>query len=106
MRKGIEAYLTVLIEAFWPKRRIMETYLNIAEWGPRRFGAEAAARANSEIGGEAVGWRSGATGDHPAQSAALPRRQAGPLRGAAIQVSSPPASAVVRRDRLDSCVYR
>ena len=45
-RKGIEAYLTILIEALWPKRRIMETYLNIAEWGPRRFGAEAAAEAN------------------------------------------------------------
>src|ERR1041385_141437 len=35
-RKGIEAYLTVLLEALWPKRRIIETYLNIAEWGPRR----------------------------------------------------------------------
>ncbi len=45
-RKGIEAYLTVLLEALWPKRRIMETYLNIAEWGPRRFGAEAAAEAD------------------------------------------------------------
>lgn len=46
VRKGLEAYLTVLIEALWPKRRIMETYLNIVEWGPRRFGAEAAARGN------------------------------------------------------------
>ena len=46
IRKGIEAYLTVLMEALWPKRRIIETYLNIAEWGPRRFGAEAAAQAN------------------------------------------------------------
>src|SRR5258708_31489308 len=45
-RKGIEAYLTVLLEALWPKRRIMETYLNIAEWGPRRFGAEAAAETD------------------------------------------------------------
>src|SRR5262249_3935792 len=46
LRKGVEAYLTVLIESLWPKRRIMETYLNIAEWGPRLFGAEAAAQAN------------------------------------------------------------
>ena len=45
-RKSIEAYLTLLIEGLWPKRRIMETYLNIAEWGPRRFGAEAAAQGN------------------------------------------------------------
>jgi monofunctional biosynthetic peptidoglycan transglycosylase len=46
IRKGVEAYLTVLIEALWPKRRILETYLNVAEWGPQRFGAEAAAQAN------------------------------------------------------------
>ena len=46
VRKGVEAYLTVLLEALWPKRRILETYLNIAEWGPGRFGAEAAAQAN------------------------------------------------------------
>src|SRR5258705_10314943 len=44
-RKGIEAYLTVLLEALRPNRRVMETYLNIAEWGPRRFGAEAASEA-------------------------------------------------------------
>ncbi len=46
LRKAVEAYLTVWLEALWPKRRILETYLNIAEWGPRRFGAEAAAEAN------------------------------------------------------------
>ncbi|MSP95162.1 MAG: monofunctional biosynthetic peptidoglycan transglycosylase [Alphaproteobacteria bacterium] len=45
-RKGAEAYLTVLIEALWPKQRIMETYLNIVEFGPRRFGAQAAAEGN------------------------------------------------------------
>src|SRR5579864_4792999 len=44
-RKGIEAGFTVLLEAFWPKRRNLEAYLNVAEWGPQRFGAEAAARA-------------------------------------------------------------
>ena len=33
-----------MIEAAWPKRRILEIYLNIAEWGPGVFGAEAAAR--------------------------------------------------------------
>ena len=32
------------MEALWPKRRILEVYLNIAEWGPGIFGAEAAAR--------------------------------------------------------------
>jgi monofunctional biosynthetic peptidoglycan transglycosylase len=44
VRKGLEAYLTILIEAFWPKRRILEIYLNVAEFGPGIFGAEAASR--------------------------------------------------------------
>jgi monofunctional biosynthetic peptidoglycan transglycosylase len=44
LRKGIEAYFTVLIEAFWPKRRILEIYLNIAEFGYGTYGAEAAAQ--------------------------------------------------------------
>jgi monofunctional glycosyltransferase len=41
-RKGLEAYFTVLIEACWPKRRILEIYLNIAEFGYGVYGAEAA----------------------------------------------------------------
>ncbi|MEO7207934.1 MAG: monofunctional biosynthetic peptidoglycan transglycosylase [Steroidobacteraceae bacterium] len=43
-RKGLEAYFTVLIEACWPKRRILEIYLNIAEFGYGVYGAEAAAQ--------------------------------------------------------------
>jgi len=43
VRKGIEAYFTVLIEVLWGKRRIMETYLNVVEMGPGIYGAEAAA---------------------------------------------------------------
>jgi monofunctional biosynthetic peptidoglycan transglycosylase len=43
VRKGIEAYFTVLIEACWPKRRILEMYLNFAEFGYGVYGAEAAA---------------------------------------------------------------
>jgi monofunctional biosynthetic peptidoglycan transglycosylase len=43
-RKGLEAYMTVLIEACWPKRRILEVYLNIAEFGHGIYGAEAAAQ--------------------------------------------------------------
>jgi monofunctional biosynthetic peptidoglycan transglycosylase len=42
VRKGLEAYLTVLIEGLWPKRRILEVYLNVAEFGPGVFGAGAA----------------------------------------------------------------
>jgi monofunctional biosynthetic peptidoglycan transglycosylase len=44
VRKGLEAGYTVLIETIWGKRRIMEVYLNVAEWGPGVYGAEAAAR--------------------------------------------------------------
>jgi len=44
VRKAIEFYFTVLIEAFWGKKRILEMYLNVVEWGPGTYGAEAAAR--------------------------------------------------------------
>ena len=44
IRKGFEAGYTVLIETVWGKRRIMEVYLNVAEWAPGVYGAEAAAR--------------------------------------------------------------
>lgn len=44
-RKGIEAGYTVLIEALWPKQRILEVYLNVAEFGPGIYGVEAAAQA-------------------------------------------------------------
>ena len=44
LRKGLEAYYTALIELIWPKWRIMEVYLNMAEWGPGIVGAEVAAR--------------------------------------------------------------
>jgi monofunctional biosynthetic peptidoglycan transglycosylase len=44
LRKGIEATFTLLIELCWPKDRILEMYLNIAEFGPGTYGVEAAAR--------------------------------------------------------------
>jgi monofunctional biosynthetic peptidoglycan transglycosylase len=44
VRKALEIPLTLLLEAVWPKERILEVYLNIVEWGPGVFGAEAAAR--------------------------------------------------------------
>ncbi|MFC7300850.1 monofunctional biosynthetic peptidoglycan transglycosylase [Cognatiluteimonas weifangensis] len=45
VRKGVEAWYTVLIEALWPKRRILEVYANIAEFGDGVYGAQAAARS-------------------------------------------------------------
>jgi monofunctional biosynthetic peptidoglycan transglycosylase len=44
VRKALEAYFAVLLEMCWPKERILEVYLNIAEFGPGVFGVEAAAR--------------------------------------------------------------
>lgn len=44
VRKSAEAYLTVLLEAWWSKRRILETYLNIVEFGDGVYGVEAAAQ--------------------------------------------------------------
>jgi monofunctional glycosyltransferase len=43
-RKILEVYFTALIELAWSKQRIMEVYLNIVEWAPGVYGAEAAAR--------------------------------------------------------------
>jgi monofunctional biosynthetic peptidoglycan transglycosylase len=106
LRKGAEAYLTVLIEALWPKRRILETYLNVAEWGPRRFGAEAAAEANFhkpaarlsliEAARLAVvlpnprGYRADVPGPYVAHQSEIVAARVGE----------------VARDKLDACIYR
>jgi len=45
LRKGLEAYLTILIEVTWSKRRILEVYLNIAEFGPGVYGVPAASHS-------------------------------------------------------------
>lgn len=45
VRKGLEAWFTVLIETLWPKKRILEVYLNSAQFGYGVYGAEAAAQA-------------------------------------------------------------
>lgn len=44
IRKGLEVPLTAMLEILWPKQRILEVYLNIAEWGPGIYGVEAAAQ--------------------------------------------------------------
>ena len=98
VRKGLELYVATLIEALWPKRRIIEVYLNIAEWGPGVFGIEAAARhhfgvaAGDLTAGEAARLAAilpnpvmlhanASTGHVPRQAAIVSRRtgQLGPL---------------------------
>lgn len=50
VRKGLEAAFAVGIDGLWPKRRIMEVYLNVAEFGPGIYGIEAASQAHFGIG--------------------------------------------------------
>src|SRR4029077_19096493 len=45
IRKGIEAYLTVMIEALWPEKSILTAYLDLVDWGHANYGAEAASQA-------------------------------------------------------------
>jgi monofunctional biosynthetic peptidoglycan transglycosylase len=62
VRKGQEAMITLMLEAVLDKRRILELYLNVAEWGEGVFGAEAAARHHFGVSAAQLG---------PTQSARL-----------------------------------
>lgn len=106
VRKGLEAGYTVMIEAVWGKRRIMEMYLNVAEWAPGVYGAEAASRHWFGKSADAL------TAREAARLAAIlpsPRRynagSPGPYvrrRAARIQA----AMGTVREAGLDACVDR
>ena len=104
VRKGFETYFTALIEFMWPKRRIMEAYLNTAEWGDGNFGIEAAARARFGVSAADL---------TPLQAARLaavlpsPNRwradNPGPyVRGRAASIVG--RARVVRNERMASCV--
>ncbi len=54
VRKGAEAYLTVLLEFMWPKKRILTAYLNLVDWGHGNYGAEAAANAYFHVPASAL----------------------------------------------------
>ena len=105
-RKGVEAWMTTLIETFWPKRRIMEVYLNVAEWGDGHFGAEAAAQARfgksardltereaallASVLPSPQKWRVDPPGPYVANRSETVRKRMG----------------IVRRDGLDACINR
>jgi monofunctional biosynthetic peptidoglycan transglycosylase len=55
LRKGQEAVIALMIELLWDKRRILEVYLNVVEWGNGVFGAEAAARHYYRIPAAQIG---------------------------------------------------
>jgi monofunctional glycosyltransferase len=69
-RKGLEAWYTLWMEWLLPKERILEVYLNEAEWGPGVFGAEAAARHHFGVGVDAL---------TPGQACALAATLPGPF---------------------------
>lgn len=54
VRKGLEAWFTLLIETLWSKQRILEIYLNVAEWDTGVFGLEAAAQHYFGASGSAL----------------------------------------------------
>jgi monofunctional biosynthetic peptidoglycan transglycosylase len=104
VRKGLEAWFTVLIELGWGKPRIMEVYLNTIEWAPGVYGAEAAAN---------YWFHTSAAELTPAQAARLAAIVPKPLAwkaakpGPYIQRRSGKLAAragVVKRQDLDSCV--
>ncbi len=83
LRKGLEAGFTVLVEAMWPKRRILEVYLNTAEFAEGVFGAEAAARHAFGRGADALsGGAGGAAGGRAAQPQGAERHASHELRPA------------------------
>lgn len=104
IRKALEAWFTLVSETIWGKRRTMELYLNVAEWGDGYFGAEAAAQ----------GRFGKAAKDLTKQEAALlaavlpsPNKwravNPGPyVRGRAATIRK--RMDIVRRDGLDQCV--
>ena len=104
IRKGLESYLTVLMEALWPKKRILDAYLNLVDWGDGIFGAEAAARTYFGTDASAL------TSAQAARLAAiLPNphkwRAARPGRYVARRAASLQGrSAMVVRDGLNFCV--
>jgi monofunctional biosynthetic peptidoglycan transglycosylase len=55
LRKAEEALITILVESLWDKRRILEVYLNVVEWGNGVFGCEAAARRYYGVGAAQLG---------------------------------------------------
>lgn len=104
VRKGLEAWLTVLVEALWPKKRIYAAYLNLVDWGHGHYGIEAAARGYFGIAADRLS---------PTQAARLATILPSPDKWQAARPGPyvVQRSAVIRgrardivRDRLDWCV--
>lgn len=102
-RKALEAIITPLVELLWPKRRIIEVYLNVAEFDEGVFGVEAAARHYFGVGPEDLSARQAArlAAVLPApkkRSASKPSRT---LRKRAASIMD--GAATIRRDGRSAC---
>lgn len=94
-RKAVEAATALAIDALWPKRRQIEVYLNIVEWAPGVYGAEAAARRHFAKSAAALSareaallaavlpsprnWNAGQPGDYVAERAQIIQQRGGQL---------------------------
>jgi monofunctional biosynthetic peptidoglycan transglycosylase len=104
IRKGLEAWFTVLIEAMWGKRRIMEVYLNVAETGIGTYGAQAGAIRYFHHG---AGKLSKAEAARIAAVLPLPKKRAAVApSGFTRRHGNTIAARIgsVQRDGLDSCL--
>jgi len=104
-RKALETWFTVLIEAFWPKSRIMEVYLNIAEMGIGTYGVEA---ASQRYYGHSAATLSQVEAARIAAALPNPKKRAvvgatGSTRRHGNSIAK--RSGVVRRNDLDDCIY-
>jgi monofunctional glycosyltransferase len=106
VRKGFEAYFTVLIETLWGKRRIMEVYLNTVEMGPGIYGVESAAHRYFGVDAQALS---------PTQAARLIAILPSPLKWQAVDPGPyvrrrsgriDAAESFVRRDGGAACLLR
>lgn len=103
-RKGLEAWFTILIELIWPKKRIMEVYLNVAETGIGTYGVEA---GSQRYFGHGAGKMSRAEAARIAAVLPLPKRRAGVApKGFTRRYGNSIAAriGVVQNDGLDACL--
>jgi monofunctional biosynthetic peptidoglycan transglycosylase len=87
-RKGLEAYFTLLIELTWPKERILEVYLNVAQFGDGIYGVEAAAQRF---------WRKPAARLDRYEAATLAAVLPNPVR---LRANAPSPYVQLRRDQI------
>ena len=105
-RKSLEAWFTFLIETIWPKKRIMEVYLNVAEMGIGTYGAQAAAvRYFNKNAADLSAIEAARI------AAALPQPKVRVVNGASgftARYGNTIAARIgsVKRDGLDSCIYQ